>query len=386
MSSSGFLNQTFNNRDTGNLRYQGFWFLEGSWNATSVGLSGTLASSNDPNANVTFTFPVPALAFYYYGMKRSGGGLYEICIDCDPRNEIWLPIDALNVTDNGQNPPVVLFSQTFKAPGIHEIIIRNSNDTRVHPGGNSQITLERIDIEVVNSNAPPPTTSAPPPSTTLPPSGILGNNPLSDSAKANKVPIGSIIGGILGAIVLTSLLFLFGYWYMRSRKRAARARANLEAPPTPGHVHSDQLSPSVMSQVSNATHQHNPSNSSDRPFGLVIPPRKAGLVSATWVETPTTSNLHSRPSMSSSSVISSSLYTDASSPTTVGHGGRRPRREMDGGPLPLSLEEEDEEDDRVLPPEYGQVFGRSRRNTRSARDTLASPSPPSEPPPPDTKV
>jgi hypothetical protein len=49
---------------------------------------------------------VPAIAFYYYGIPRCCGGLYGICIDCDPLNPNFIPIDAVNRTDDGKNPPV----------------------------------------------------------------------------------------------------------------------------------------------------------------------------------------------------------------------------------------------------------------------------------------
>lgn len=45
---------TFDDRDTNTLRYQGGWFNQGTWDATNVGQSGTLSTSNDPSASVTF--------------------------------------------------------------------------------------------------------------------------------------------------------------------------------------------------------------------------------------------------------------------------------------------------------------------------------------------
>jgi hypothetical protein len=52
--------------------------------------------------------PVPAKAFYFYGIPRCCGGFYAICIDCDPDNPQFISIDAVNATDNGKNPPVGL--------------------------------------------------------------------------------------------------------------------------------------------------------------------------------------------------------------------------------------------------------------------------------------
>jgi hypothetical protein len=46
-------NVTIDDRDTNTIKYQGIWILDGAYNATSVGTSGTLSSTNDPNANFT---------------------------------------------------------------------------------------------------------------------------------------------------------------------------------------------------------------------------------------------------------------------------------------------------------------------------------------------
>jgi hypothetical protein len=49
---------------------------------------------------------VAAVGFRFYGMKRSHGALYGICVDCDPNNLIFKDVDAFDATDNGKNPPV----------------------------------------------------------------------------------------------------------------------------------------------------------------------------------------------------------------------------------------------------------------------------------------
>ncbi|KAJ8084849.1 hypothetical protein PM082_003626 [Marasmius tenuissimus] len=58
------------------------WYNEGTWRSPQN--LGTLSSTNDPNARLTFTLSQPAIAFYYYGIGRAYGGLYGICIDGDP--------------------------------------------------------------------------------------------------------------------------------------------------------------------------------------------------------------------------------------------------------------------------------------------------------------
>ena len=119
-------NLTFDDRDESHLVYESYWFHEGSWNASHVGKTGTLSSTELVDASVTFTFPgmtlelsgtlerptlnipytEPANAFYYFGIPRCCGGLYAICIDCDPNSPNFIEIDAVNASDDGQNPPV----------------------------------------------------------------------------------------------------------------------------------------------------------------------------------------------------------------------------------------------------------------------------------------
>ncbi|KAJ8084811.1 hypothetical protein PM082_003588 [Marasmius tenuissimus] len=99
-------NITYDNRDTNTLKYGPNWFHGGTWNASNTGQTGTLSSSNDSNATVTFSFPIPAVAFHYFGMLRSNGGLYGICFDCDQKKPKFQTIDAFNTTDDGKNPPV----------------------------------------------------------------------------------------------------------------------------------------------------------------------------------------------------------------------------------------------------------------------------------------
>lgn len=84
-------NLTFDDRDESHLVYESYWFHEGSWNASHVGKTGTLSSTELVDASVTFTFPgmtlelsgtlerptlnipytEPANAFYYFGEHQS---------------------------------------------------------------------------------------------------------------------------------------------------------------------------------------------------------------------------------------------------------------------------------------------------------------------------
>ncbi|KAF7305075.1 hypothetical protein MKEN_01222500 [Mycena kentingensis (nom. inval.)] len=144
-------NRTYDDRDTA-FKYSDGWYRTGTYNATATGDTGTLASSSiTSGVNVTFVFPVPATAFYYYGIPRCCGGSYLICVDCDPNNRQFETIDGVQPTDNGQNPPVALFSRTFAEAGVHEIILANAPDSRYN--GASQITLDRFVLTVADDDA-----------------------------------------------------------------------------------------------------------------------------------------------------------------------------------------------------------------------------------------
>ncbi|TFK35976.1 hypothetical protein BDQ12DRAFT_262248 [Crucibulum laeve] len=349
---SGFRNQTFDDRDTGNFRYQGNWFLTGSWNASNVGDSGTLSSTSDLNANVTFTFPIPATAFYYYGIPRCCGGTYGICIDCDPNNPIFLPIDAVNTTDDGKNPPVVLFSMTFKQPGIHEIILRNQNDTRF---GHSQITLDRFDLEVVDLNSSSSSSSLS--SVTMPSSTASAppNTPPSSSQSTTSTsspPIGAIVGGVIGGFVILSGLIIF--WFCLRRRRRSLSEFQRNNQPFPS---------------STATYQSYTPYPLSAPGGGVQSANVDPEMSSATVVSPIPNSLkgygygagkrgHVPQASMSASSSAPSTSTDTPPAASITRPARIPRRELDAGPV--NIEEGEEDEDATLPPEYAQVFARPR--------------------------
>ncbi|KAJ7632709.1 hypothetical protein FB45DRAFT_512531 [Roridomyces roridus] len=225
-------NITFDDRDTTHLIYSppNGWFL-GTYNATSVGQTGTLATSKLTNGlNVSFLFPVPATDFYYFGIKRCCGGLYSICIDCDPINPKPITIDGVDPTDNGQNPPVVLFSRHFTVPGIHAVALANTDDQRF--GGNSQITLSSFVITVPDTDTSTTGTSS---SSSTPAStsgGATASASPSSSPSSSNLP--GIIGGVLGGLAF--LLIVAGTWFWcwrRSRRSPTLSGGQAELGPPP---------------------------------------------------------------------------------------------------------------------------------------------------------
>ncbi|KAJ3576069.1 hypothetical protein NP233_g675 [Leucocoprinus birnbaumii] len=234
---AGFRNTTFDDTDTTHLIYSpgGFW-NHGTWNASSTGQSGTLSTSNVLlDANVTFTFPEPAIGFYYYGIQRSHGAVYGICVDCDQNALSFQTIDAVNTTDDGRNPPVLLYAVHFDTPGVHRIILQNQPDTRF-PNNNSQIDIDRFELEVVDPNAPSTltvTASDASASSISQPTSPPSTSPSSIPSSTSK-NIGAILGGVLGgsALVLIALAVWFLFW---RRNRFRRNTINHDGfDPAPG--------------------------------------------------------------------------------------------------------------------------------------------------------
>ncbi|KAL0061521.1 hypothetical protein AAF712_011664 [Marasmius tenuissimus] len=312
-------NITYDDRDMVTLKYQGFWFHDGTWNASNVGDSGTLSSSNDPLANITFNFPEPAIAFYFFGIQRLRGGLYGICIDCSPNNPRFQTVDGLSTSDDGQNPPTVLFSKRFDTSAQHVIILRNENDTRIVPGGNSQIAIDRFVLEVPDDSAPV-TSSSPLPSPTS----------TSDSGKSGP-PIGAIVGAV-GGFLLAVILIVVGLHYRHRRKRSLLAFAHEDVSTNPSEASFPDIVPySVM---------HPSISKEERP--------KAG-------ESNSTSQRPSSPTTSSGSASISAYLR-------FQRRERRRQREVDAAQIPERRREADAgpvplDDERsTLPPLYEEVF------------------------------
>ncbi|KAK7040141.1 hypothetical protein VNI00_009947 [Paramarasmius palmivorus] len=233
-----FRNLTFDDRDTQHLQYSGSWLRTGTYNATNTGQTGTLAVANK-QAMVTFDFPVLANGFFYYGIRRSGPGLYAICIDCNPEDQHFEDIDARNSTDNGRNPPVLLYHRWFETPGQHTVILKNQRDPRVK-NDISQLTLDRFELQVIDetrvvtvssgqtssaSDSQPstPSSSAPVSQPSTPSSGApvsqpstpSSSNPVSqpstssstknEGSKSIGIIMGSVVGVFIGLMALIAL-------------------------------------------------------------------------------------------------------------------------------------------------------------------------------------
>ena len=94
--------------------------------------------------------------------------------------------------------------QTFKEPGIHEIILRNEPDP--HFNRTSQITLDQFDIEIPGNNSSSPAIIT----TTVAPSSSprASSTSMAYSSQKEATPLGAILGGALGGLIILILFSL----------------------------------------------------------------------------------------------------------------------------------------------------------------------------------
>ncbi|KAF5353432.1 hypothetical protein D9756_007769 [Leucocoprinus leucothites] len=335
----GTRNISFDDTDTALVYSPGGFWNRGTWNASSTGQSGTLSTSNVLfDANITFTFPQAAVGFYYYGIRRARGASYGICVDCDQNALSFETIDAVNITDDGKNPPVVLYSVHFDSPGAHRIILRNQPDTRF-PNNNSQITVDRFEIEVIDPNAPSLVTITA--SGSPNPTSSSTSTSSSPSANSSSNPnIGAIVGGVIGG--LAAILLALSLWYCRWRSKRSVHRDTIGTEgfdPTPAVLPSQSLAnpSSTMSEIP-TTSTMNAANAKGRHIRGVIQSTHHG----------------SGPSFGSSN------WTMPTTSSGLQRAETAQRREIDAGAV-------NDIDHDTLPPEYDQVFRRASQSTSSSR-------------------
>lgn len=276
---------------------------------------------------------------------------------------------------------VLLFQQNFTALGVHEIIIQNMADPRGTPAGNSQLTIDRIELNVpgatpgtttvfVSSSTPTPGTATTTGSSA--PKGTSG----SGSSKSMSPPVGAIVGGVLGALALLIGVVIFVYW-RRLRRAHAReeelgARNEPYDDPSISRISQFRAAPPVsMPPATSSTaspwggYGLSVSTTNEKAAAAARNNHQRMMPSITSIAT-STQPPSQAPSSASATASGSGSGSGYTSPAIVPTSGF-PRRERDAGPLPAPVEDEEDEED-TLPPEYGQVFARqpsTRRNRRT---------------------
>ncbi|KIY73340.1 hypothetical protein CYLTODRAFT_439902 [Cylindrobasidium torrendii FP15055 ss-10] len=331
---AGSKNVTYDDRDQTHLIYQSYWFHEGAWNATNVGKTGTLSSTELIDANVSFIFPEPANAFYYYGIPRCCGGTYGLCIDCDPNDRQFIEIDAVNATDDGHNEPVVLFSHHWEEYGTHEIILKNMNDTRF---GSSQLTIDRFVVQVEDPTGEAASSSAQSSASPTSSSSATASAEASGSSTPTGTIAGGVVGGVLALVLFAGILFCL-------RKRRVR-QAHLEE-------NSAIRTEPFMASAPTATSVS----------GTVPSSSTSALPTTLFTDKRQPSSDISSPTDTHSPVQLTSQRSNLSLPR---------RRETDAGRLAA---DEDLDEDNTLPPEYQEVF-RTHPGAAPASSSAPAPEP-----------
>ncbi|KAF7761646.1 hypothetical protein Agabi119p4_9638 [Agaricus bisporus var. burnettii] len=249
------------------------------------------------------TFPLKAIAFFYYGLKKANTR-FAICIDCDPNDRHFEIVYAANHSDNGRNPPVLLYSHRFSSPGVHEVIIRNDRDPDT-PFNHLQFTVDRIEIEI----------------------------PAEDS-QPRDVPIGAIVGGTVGGVVVVLVIcaIAFCFWWRKKTRRRIREHVGNRGFDGPSPTTYQPFDPTPITQTQSTT---------------------TGTIDGRKSRIP-----RNRPLQVLSSPLSG-LASTSSRPGTS-------QREVDAGPVDDHTGHNIH--DQLLPPEYEHVFvsgGGSAPNTQS---------------------
>ncbi|KAJ3574907.1 hypothetical protein NP233_g1434 [Leucocoprinus birnbaumii] len=200
------------------------WISNRGYGTPGQSNSGTYSSSefmSSPYANVTFHFPIPGSAFYYYGLRRSGvQGRFGICADCNPPKDPFKVVNLSDIPIDPSNPSVLLYSQRWnQKPSIHTVKIWNMPDPQAG-GSGSQITVDRIVVE-------------------SPAASAMGSS--------GKGRTGAIVGGVVGGIVFLILLAIASWllWRRTRRKKGARAVLDDEEGETMRNADNDRATSTV---------------------------------------------------------------------------------------------------------------------------------------------
>ncbi|KAF9447003.1 hypothetical protein P691DRAFT_776455 [Macrolepiota fuliginosa MF-IS2] len=327
---AGSRNQTFDDRDS-SLIYQG------TWSQGIIASNITVTTTSDPNAIITFKFPIKAIAFYIYGFPGAPDNTFGICIDCpsgtsttqfSPFHDFNAPVD--------EKTPAVLYLRNFSIPSIHEIAFNP----------HSQLSIDRFELAIDPSTptqipSPPALSSSlasslsattvlsvpsTPPQPTLP----VPSTPPAPHAPA--VPVAAIVGGVIGGFAAV-LIGLAAYLWCRRRNRERQG----------DYVRPRRQNAWIVPTV----HENKP------------------RVKNAWREAPAVSTIQRRilKRRDGSIIHTEGEYLETVSIQIPGHLGRTltnsgsggviPRREVDAGPV-------DGTEVEILPPEYEQVFTNHR--------------------------
>ncbi|PPR02102.1 hypothetical protein CVT24_011236 [Panaeolus cyanescens] len=192
---------------------------KGNWNHNEVfiGVNGetiTYSSTTDIEANVGMNaYKAPAGVFSYYGFKLPERGRYSICVDCSFVAPHVVTINAQDPNYSPSDPPVVMHTTPIQASDQHIMILSNLQD--MAPDGTfppSRLTISKVELVFPSGITVSSTTSSSLSSSSTTQGTPTTTTTSSASTPAKQVPVGAIVGGVLGSLILLALIIGFIYY------------------------------------------------------------------------------------------------------------------------------------------------------------------------------
>ncbi|KAK7452177.1 hypothetical protein VKT23_012280 [Stygiomarasmius scandens] len=281
-------------------RDPGVVYGENGWNEYDLAtppINHTLSYTSAPGCELNYTFQGTGISMY--GMLESSvnGGTtldLEVTIDDQEPSTFQLPLpDSVSYGSR-------YFIMKDLGYGNHTVKVKNTNNETVD-----------FDYFLVTAGTPPPTSSSVTASAT--------NTPTTapNSGEDHSVPVGPIVGGVLGALAFLVLIAAWLFWIYRKKKRKAQRIYHSEedliqrADPFPySPPPSDSLGPTTATSPTSAERK-----------GLVV--LSATHLGPTSGKSPNSTSASSLQGSSSRSTWRDTSPASAGITPNVGSGGTR---------------------------------------------------------------
>ncbi|KAJ3826989.1 hypothetical protein EV361DRAFT_896980 [Lentinula raphanica] len=137
------------------------------WEGSSSQVSGTFFFTDTLGHALSVEIPVYTATINYVGLKRTGGSLYGVCVDCDKSSVTNLQLFSghdSTLHSNVDAEPTTIFSLSVDPRQSHTLQITNIGDSSF--GDKSELTfvsfvvIQNVSITTSTSITPPRTTSS----------------------------------------------------------------------------------------------------------------------------------------------------------------------------------------------------------------------------------
>ncbi|KAF8155938.1 hypothetical protein B0H34DRAFT_659542 [Crassisporium funariophilum] len=234
--------RVFVDNDNAAFKYDGTWSREtGQFNAGSLPdgfpVGNSTHRTSTPGSTMTFRFSGTAASIYGIFDWANIGRLaatYTLDGVTDAQNYVVTAATPQHLNNDGQASNFLLFSYDSLPSGDHTLVINVTNCVSqtfmldyitYSPSFSSLAAMPNLTATVTppsSSSLPNPSTS---PSSTAPSTSQVSQNEIS-----KKAPVGVIVGGVVGGLVLLALLAFLLIW-IRKRRRAKSAQETVQSFP-----------------------------------------------------------------------------------------------------------------------------------------------------------